>query len=309
MVDWIPGETMRETTLEDYERRMLRVLVFIQQNLDRELPLEELAAVAHFSPYHFHRVFRGMVGETLQAHIRRIRLERAAQRLLYTRDSVTTIAFESGYTTHEAFTRAFRSMTGRAPSTFRRERVPNSDLPAPSHVHYAGDDRLTSFTSVETGGPIMDVTIKTIEPMRVAFMRHIGPYSECGKTWDKFLPRLGSAGLLGPAASIIGICHDDPEVTPPEKVRYDCCVTVDDQYTPDGGIGVQIIDGGDYAVTTHHGPYTTIGDTYSKLCGQWIPRNNRRFRAAPCFEIYLNDPESTEPDELLTDIYAPLEPR
>ncbi len=71
----------RSTTEMDYSERVMRVLNFIQKNLDRPLPLEDLAAVACFSPYHFHRVFRGMVGESVKQHVRRLRLERAAQHL------------------------------------------------------------------------------------------------------------------------------------------------------------------------------------------------------------------------------------
>lgn len=76
---------------------------------------------------------------------------------------------------------------------------------------------------------------------------------------------------------------------------------------PKGDIGVQVVAGGDYAVTTHFGPYHKLGDTYTKLLGQWLPRSGRELRSAPCFEVYLNDPQGTEPEDLLTDIYAPLQ--
>ena len=69
---------MKNSTLQDYQERMLRVLVHIQQHLDEELALEALARIACFSPYHFHRIFRGMLGESLQEHVRRLRLQRAA---------------------------------------------------------------------------------------------------------------------------------------------------------------------------------------------------------------------------------------
>ena len=98
---------------------MLRVLLHIQRNLDEETPLEDLARVAAFSPYHFHRIFRGMLGESVKEHIRRLRLERSAMRLKHSDTPVTMIAFEAGYESHEAFTRAFRSMRGMTPSQFR----------------------------------------------------------------------------------------------------------------------------------------------------------------------------------------------
>src|SRR6185436_20700588 len=110
---------MKPETVESYRERMLAVLVHIQEHLDDPLPLEELADVAHFSPFHFHRIFRGMVGESVKEHVRRLRLERAAHRLRFTGEPVTEIALDAGYQTHESFTRAFGAMFGESPSEFR----------------------------------------------------------------------------------------------------------------------------------------------------------------------------------------------
>jgi AraC family transcriptional regulator len=70
---------------------------------------------------------------------------------------------------------------------------------------------------------------------------------------------------------------------------------------------VQTVAGGEYATTTHAGPYNNLGHTYAELLGQWVPRSGRELRDVPCFEVYLNDPQSTAPEDLLTDIYAPLQ--
>jgi AraC family transcriptional regulator len=88
----VDGKSMRKATLQDYKRRILRVLVHIQGHLDDALELEQLAAQACFSPCHFHRVFTGMVGESIKGHVRRLRLERAANRLKLSRAPVTEIA-------------------------------------------------------------------------------------------------------------------------------------------------------------------------------------------------------------------------
>src|SRR5215469_15718852 len=84
--------SMRKHTEQSYKERILRVLVYIQNHLDEAVSLEELAAIAHFSPYHFHRIFRGMVGESVMEHICRLRLERAAYRLKFGEQPVTRIA-------------------------------------------------------------------------------------------------------------------------------------------------------------------------------------------------------------------------
>ena len=155
----------------------------------------------------------------------------------------------------------------------------------------------------------MEVKTETFQTMHVAFVRHIGPYSDCDKAWSKLTTELGRRGLIGADTKFIGLCHDDPDVTPAEKVRYDACVTVDENFEPEGDIGVQHIAGGDYARMTHYGPYNRVGETYAKLFGEWLPRSGRELRSTPCLEIYLNDPEGTDPEDLITDIYAPLEPR
>ncbi len=299
---------MRPVTIEDYRERMLRVLLHIQENLNREMPLDELAAVANFSPFHFHRIFRGMVGESVQAHIRRIRLERAATRLKHGEESVLMIALDAGYESHEAFTRAFRAVIGQSPSAFRTQCRAQPKGSSPAGVHFGLARLLDDFVPHADGGETMEATIKNMEPMRVAFVRHIGPYDQCGKAWETLCMRVGARGGLGPGSRFIGLSHDDPDVTPPERIRYDACVTVPADFQPEGEVGVQVIEGGDYAVTVHHGPYERLSETYARLCGQWVPRNGRSIRAAPSVEIYLNAPERTRPEDLATEVYVPLEP-
>jgi len=296
---------MKKSPQQEYTKRILAVLVFIQKNLDEELSLEEYARVAHFSPYHFHRIFRGMVGESLHEHIRRLRLERAATRLKRTDWAIIEIALEAGYETHEAFTRAFRTLCGCTPSRYRRDN--SVALVLSPGVHYQ-DGGSTNDLQLPAGGETMKVRIEQVEPMRVAFVRHVGPYHEVETAWERLCTRLGKDGLLGPGTKFIGICYDDPEVTAPEKLRYEACVTVDNDFEAQDDVGVQTIGGGEYAVTTHVGPYSLLGQTYATLLGQWLPRSGRELRSEPSLEFYLNAPESTDLEDLITDIYAPLAP-
>lgn len=299
---------MKTETERAYRQRILQVLVHIQGHLDEALSLEELARMAHFSPHHFHRVFRGMVGESVKEHVRRLRLERAAHRLKLGDQPVTRIAFDAGYEAHEAFTRAFRAMFESSPSEFR---AVHRALPlpgCPSGVHFDPDGRVERFEPQPAGALPMEVKIKQIEPMRVAFMRHLGPYEQVGETWGKFCAWAGPRGLFRPGATMLAVCHDDPEVTPADKIRYDACVTVDESFQPEGEVGVQEIVGGEYAVVTHHGPYERLPETYAQICGQWLPASGREMASAPDFEVYRNSLQDTAPEDLLTDIHVPLKP-
>jgi AraC family transcriptional regulator len=278
-----------------YRQRILRVQLFIQEHLDEELPLERLARVAHFSPYHFHRIFRGIVGESVNEYVRRLRLEAAAVALKTTDWNVLDIALRAGYNAHEAFTRAFRQMFGASLSQYR----------AGQHPLYIPKE--TPIMPVESIA--REVRIETVPTRRVAFLRHIGPYGEACDTFDRLMAWAGRRDLLGRGSVVLGVCHDDPEVTAPDKIRFDCCVSVGEEVKGEGDIGVQTLDGGECAVLTHIGPYTQLGEAYRWLFGAWLPTSGREPRNAPPFEVYYNNPSETPPEQVRTDIYLPLEPR
>ncbi|MHC5108583.1 MAG: AraC family transcriptional regulator [Planctomycetota bacterium] len=295
---------MRNETRHIYEQRILAVLVYLQQHLDVPLSLEDLAGQAHFSPFHFHRIFRGMVGESVQEHIRRLRMERAAHRLKYSDHSVIQIAIEAGYEAHESFTRRFRQVFGASPTEYRQLKQAPAYPVAASSVHFASDGSVNSFVPV--AGPTLEVEVVTIKPRRVAFVRHVGPYHEVGQAWSKLFSWAMARNLVGSMAPMIGLLHDDPDVTPADRIRYDACFTAPDSLVEEGEIGIQVIRGGAYAVATHLGPYERIGESYAVICGQWLPTSHWALETAPGFEIYRNSPLTTPPENLLTDVHMPL---
>ncbi len=298
-----------------YRQRILQVQLYIQAHLDEDLSLERLARVAHFSPYHFHRIFRGVVGEGVAEHIRRLRLERAALRLGSTDTSIVQLAFDAGYGTHEAFSRAFRHHFGMTPSQYRRSREANAPRePSPSTglvdaLHEEGNDLPMDTTSATTH----DVQVRTLDPIRVVSLRHVGPYKESGPTWMRLMAWAGPHGLFGPQTRTLGICHDDPDVTPPEKIRFDVSITVDEAFQlnaeTDADLFEQTIAGGPYAVLKHLGSYDGLEATYRWLYGTWLPGSGREPGNIPAFEVYVNSPMEVAPDALITEIYIPLEPK
>lgn len=298
---------MKPITLRDYKQRLLRVLIHIQRHLDEPLPLADLARIACLSPCHFHRVFSGMIGEPLHEHIRRLRLERAAFQLKLTRLPVVQVAFGAGFATHEAFTRAFRGTFGRSPTKYRRLHAGQVTLLPRRRVHYR-PDALRDFPLHPLTSRAMKVEIVAQPPLRVAFVRNVGPYHTVGRAWDHLCTELGRRGLLHGGARFIGVCYDDPTVTTSAKIRYDACATVGPEFQPEGEVGVQTIPGGDFARLTHVGPYETLSQSYAALLGQWLPRSGRELRGDPSIEEYMNSPENTDPQDLITDIYAPLAP-
>jgi AraC family transcriptional regulator len=278
---------MKTTTLQSYQEKVLRVHLRIREALSRGegVPsLEVLAEEACLSPFHFHRVFRGLTGESLAEHIRRLRLEWAAGQLRFSEKGVLTIALEAGYESHEAFTRAFSRCFGKSPSCYRGEQA---------------------HPGLE--GIYMKIAIKTVPARKVLFVRHTGPYADCGKAWGALCGWAGPRGLMGPRSQFLGLSYDDPDITPPEKLRYDACLIPERDVEAVFPVSAQEIPGGEYAVTLHEGPLEKLHETYQRMCGEWLPTSGRSLKPFPSVEIYLNDPDRTPPEKLKVEIQIPLE--
>ena len=130
----------------------------------------------------------------------------------------------------------------------------------------------------------MKVEIIELEALDVAYVRHTGPYDQCGTAWDELCQWAAPRGLLQPGAKMLGLSYDDPQITPPEKIRYDACLEIKEEINIDTPIGKRCLEGGIYAMTTHFGPYDKLSETYSLLCGQWVPQNGYEIDNRECID-------------------------
>lgn len=298
---------MKSSTRSFYEGIVHRAIERIAASLDEPLDLGQLAADAGLSPFHFHRVFRGMVGETPLDLSRRLRLERAAWRLSTEDAAVTEVALDAGYESHEAFTRAFRVTFGTPPSVFRARPNRRIEIAAPSGLHFRADGCLGAFVPRDTGGKDMNVDVLTMPDMRVGCVRHVGPYNQIGEAFARLGAIAGAAGLfVQPQPTMIALYHDAPDTTPPAELRSDAGVSVPTGVPMPSGLTEQRIAAGVYARTVHVGSYEQLGDTWARFLGEWLPASGRRLGSGPSYEIYRNDPSTTPKDQLQTEIYVPL---
>ena len=295
-----------------YQERLNRVLRHIENNLDDHSDLDALAEVACFSPYHFHRIFTAMMGESVAAYVRRLLLQRASSQLSFTKESVTQIALGAGYDSLDAFTRAFRAYFGVSPSEYRRTggslvRAQKQDSTQQLFYHLAPD------------ALPMEVRVKKFSPVPVAALRYTGPYDDCAPAWTHLIGALASRDLLAENAVGYGVGHDNPDVTPKEKCRMEVCVSLPDGATAEAPAVKELLHdkelylrkiGGsfDYAAMLVAGPYSLLHPAYRSLYGEWLPQSGREPADDPGFEIYYNCPETTAPEDLMTEIFVPLKP-
>ena len=274
-----------------YEARLLRVLAYISDNLDGDLSLEALADVACMSPYHWHRVFRAITGETPAEAIRRIRLLKAANRLVNEGLSLAQAAEQSGYPNVASFSRAFRAAHGLSPGEFRDNGVQLAVALRQASGEYA----------------MYPVAIQDLPPARAAGVLHTGPYTELGKAFQHLGGVIAARSLFAHVAGVIAVYRDVPGARPDAELRAHAAVLIADTFPADlDGFDYFDLVGGKHAVMAHKGPYATLGAAYDWLYGKWLPQSGEEPRDAPPVELYVNDPMQTPPDELRTDIRLPL---
>jgi AraC family transcriptional regulator len=315
----------------EYLARIHRVTDHIERHLDERLTLEDLARVACFSPFHFHRVFTACAGEPLYRFILRLRLERAANQLAQNPGkSVTAVALDCGFGSSAAFARAFRSGFGMSASAWRaagsKDRKAfgkGGEEPATAAgyaasaaaAHPAGGDptrRIPMSPTPAPAKPADSVRIEDAQPFTVAYVRHVGPYAGDPELFGRLFGRLcqwaGPRGLLGPGVRLLTVYHDNPEITAQEKLRISVCAAVPPGTKPEGEVGVMQVDGGRYVVATFTLDPSEYGAAWDWLMGTWFPSSGYQPDDRLCFEAYLNDPNEHPQKLHHVEIWEPVRP-
>jgi AraC family transcriptional regulator len=316
---------------ETYKARINRVIDYIEINVDSEFSLATLADIAGFSPFHFHRIFTAMVGETLSAFISRVRIEKAAARLINNpRKSITDVAFEYGFSSSSVFARAFKDTFKMSASHWRsggynhyskmskindKDNQANHKIRQEFHVYpdYTTGNKQIWRVEMKSKNVSTNIEIKEVPEIHVAYIRHIGPYKGdqelFGRIFNKLCTWAGPRGLLNfPQTKFLTIYYDDPEITEKSRLRTDVCITVPADAKVDGEIGKATIPAGSYAIAHFEIKPDQFQDAWDTLCGGWLPESGYQPADGPCYELYLNDPKQHPEGKFIVDICLPVKP-
>jgi AraC family transcriptional regulator len=290
---------MSDSSLYTYHiGRIVAVLVYIESHLDEELSLEEMARIARISPFYFHRLFHAYVGEPLAEHIKRLRLQHAAERLQFSDAAITDIAFDSGYESPSSFAKVFNQLMGASPRQYRKTMQPlvqammqrtfpsskNKTLFKPEYIHR---DKET-----------------------VLFVRRVGDY--------KYTPTLAFEALIAflrneqiakeKVKAYYSIGHDAPLVVERSKCRFDACAALNTRTSPKGEIGEKTLPAGRFAVFIHRGPSSQIENAFEEIFRFWYPTSQDQIADSLSFCEHINPWDKSIPEEeRLTKLYIPLE--
>lgn len=283
--------------------QLTRVLVHLQTHLEADLSVGGLARVAELSPFHFEREFTRLVGEPVKGHVTRLRLERAAFRLLLHDDKVLSIALSNGFNSHETFSRAFRQRFGVSPREYRARGV------MPREVGDAGMRRTEEQPLPAAKFSISRTALCSLAPVPVAYIRHVGPYEAVSDDiWER-LTAWARRNRFGPNFVFFGVGWDAPGVTPTDRLRFDACIRVAQPVEASGEVGFQTLPSGLYALTTHVGPFSTLPEAYRQVFQQVMALKKVEPLGVPCIEQYHTDRIIVGAPTNRTDIYIPVRPR
>jgi AraC family transcriptional regulator len=161
-------------------------------------------------------------------------------------------------------------------------------------------------------GVIVRVTYRYIRPVTVLFARSMGPYHLSSReAWPKLGAWLEQHKVRNQPKLGYGYFRDNPITTSPELLRYDACVPVIPGIDADAGAGIgrQTLPGGAFAVHTHVGSYNEVGEIFSRLHRDVVPKRGLAVDyERPFVAIYLNDPALTREVHRRTELCVPVIP-
>ena len=282
----------KKTTREEYQKCVNAVVDYINLHLGEEIDLKSLAKISHFSPFYFHRIMKAFLGEPVGTFIVRTRTETAARLLRYTDLPIADIAYRIGYSSSSSLSKVFKQFYGISPLEYRNNK--NFVIMKPAIIH----------SELKLKREIKELPVRNM-----IYIRLFGDYKltdYCG-TWMRLQQFVQEEKL--PMGEVMPYCifHDDPKVTPIEKLRTDVCMVMPAAVTPKGNIGFKQLPAGRYAIFLYKGSYEHLQSVYDTIYGKYIPEMECTFRDEASAERYLNHPADTAPDELLTEIYIPIE--
>ncbi|MGD2134068.1 MAG: AraC family transcriptional regulator [Maricaulaceae bacterium] len=290
---------MKPATQDRYAARIERAVALIANRLEEPPSLEELAAKAAISPFHFHRVYRAMTGETAAETTRRLRIARAASLLAEAARTVTDIAFEVGYESSQSFAKAFRQVAGVSASEARA---------APDRLA-ALAETLARPAEIAAHDAPLEISIVSVEPFKAAALRRIGPHRELYHGYEALFGWATEAGLVSHVRGIWGVPLDDQHGTADADRVFDCCIQLDAAFTDDAAASVRAIELGDgevWARARHVGPYEALDDFYDLLYPQLLALPEYEIAEGATLNCYIDTPEDSPPEKRRTDVHVPL---
>lgn len=290
-------------------KRINLAIEFIKANLDRELNLSDLSKLAFYSPFHFHRLFTAIVGESPHQYILRLRIERAAYQLKKDKElNILEIACNNGFESSSGFSKAFKKHYGVSPTVLRNN---SSQFSKIRQINSKNGQRLIEIShdiwnvsDLRQMAKNAQVEIKVIPSMKVAFVNHVGAFDGIGKAYG-YLLKWARWQNLNPE-KLITRFHDSPEVTDLHQIRQSACIEITREPEKSDDILFSTINAGKHAVGRFDIDLKDLDSAWQSMI-VWVAEQELvPDEQKTCFEVYSNHFSKKVSENHIVDIYVPL---
>jgi AraC family transcriptional regulator len=309
MAQYQPVPTAKPQAHSEYAQRINRVIDYLRGNLHRPVKLAELADVACFSEFHFHRIFTAVSGETLNHFTNRLRLEKAARLLRYSEQSLTDIALDCGFSSSATFSRAFRSGYDTSPSQFRKsgeikkskirkELFPEDEYGLPMGAQEMSPEEKRAAFPVR----LIDIPERQVAYIRVTNAFELERVLAALKTvieWAKS-QNVFSQGIL------FGMTVDDPHVTPKHLYRYEVCLASLLPFECREGMSKLKMPAMRYAAIEVSGDIHKVATAWDYLYRDWLINSAYEPEHAPALEVFLDKESATDWSHFELELCLPV---
>lgn len=305
---------MLDTCKEEYISRICKVQDYIEKYYFQSISVEKLADIAGFSKYHFNRIFKSILNESISQYVNRTRIEHSLFLLAYRTDkSITDIALDLGYTDSAIFSRAFKANYGISPFAYRKK----YSTKCKENIfisEYNEPDKKKRWVQ-ETYSDLGEIRIESRDEMAVVYVRHVGDYRSLERNYAKLIQQLfresAKQYLMDQEnVELLAMYHDNPEFGQEDQFRTSLCMSLPKDFVPkeNDKLGVMSIEGGLYAIGRFSIQQEEFQDAWDYMYQQWLIASDYIPRDACPFEVYLNNPMEEEDHHIEVDIYMPIEP-
>lgn len=303
---------------EEYIARINRVMDYVERHIQQPLPLSKIAEIASFSPFHFHRIFTFLVGETPNDFIQRLRIEKAAQQIRESKTPITEVAYDYGFSSISIFSRSFRKHFGMTAQEYRKQ---DKVIFSKNGIYFNKNGQQISKNvkaRLDLTSDICDIDfsrlfvmgnkieIMDLPEMSVIYCRHKGAFNQISGAYNKLIHWAAPRGLYNSLlTTTITVTHDNPTVTEIESVRQSACIVVTQDVKVEGEIGKMTIPAGKYAVGHFILGNNEFEQAWNSMC-LWFSGSNYQQGDDNSIEIYHNDFNRHPEKKHIVDICIPV---
>lgn len=285
------------------KHRINEALYAIHKDIAKAWAASELAGIAAYSVFHFQRLFKQVTGENLNDYVRRVRLEAAANSLLFSPHmQVQDVAYKCGFQSVSSFSQRFKAQFGVTPGRWRENQ--GSDYLGEISDKHGNQELLDKLTSYE--GLSLEVKICQLMPTRVAYVRHTGYDRSIQIAWHQLQQWCDNADIDWNEADTYGLFHSNPDIVPISKCKYVACVSIPDDHYATKGINVLEIPGGLHAQIHVSGTYGDFLPIHHQMLHEWLPQSGYESRLTPSFVQYQRNQFLDSDERFELDFYMPL---